>query len=400
MKKFGIAAQEYVRPVILKDPPQAVTLRKWLDYGPGMHKADERQAWLSVGYSTRNDEATNIAPRGVNPFSNDRTIVKLDTFRPPDNYESRDRNQPLSRKLIVPFYQRMNPHTEDHPQQIDTSIKHSMFLQRHHPSHVVRTNPASEGLTGADRSGKYDYPIWRNTPPYPFVTSSGNSETTENVKRISEFPTYKKLVEAVNIALHTGAHIDLDLKGAYIDYKLTVPQLVSMVSADAPIQLYNERTSEYVKLSTRDLVTINPNPEGGFQVTIVGRSDTPIKGDLLKALQPPANIGGYSVKGDYTAPVLQNPELRENVRVLPKKKLILSYAPVTEPTLKKDCLRDEYCVSPDSINLGKAEFPVKQRLGQYYDEFDPITGLSKAHYSARRLGNMNPQHRASLTEVY
>jgi hypothetical protein len=333
-----------------------------------MYKVDFRQAHLEAGYSTRFDEITNIAPRGVNPFSNDKSTPKLDTFRPPDGWLARDRLQPTSRALYRPFFQRYNPHTEDFPQHIDTTVSHS-FKGKVHPWHSVRLNPRTEGdLKGSDRSGRYSAPIWRNTPQHPFNITGGAADTTEGVKALRETPEFRKLKEVLHHAVQTNAGINLDLKGAYADYKLTVPQLVSMLSADVPVEIYNERTTEKMKMKDGDFtVSVNPNPNGQIDLTIVGtRGNSPITNYLRKAIQDPLNIGGYEVKGNLTAPVLQNPELRENVRVnaLPQKKLMMTY-PQT----------------PD---------------GYYPDCFDPMTGLNKTYYNPRAIGDMNPHYAESL----
>ena len=74
--KVGVGLQDVVRPVIQKDPPYMCMLQKRMDSGPGMWKVDDRKAVLDSVYSTRYDELTNMAPRGVNPFSNDKATIK------------------------------------------------------------------------------------------------------------------------------------------------------------------------------------------------------------------------------------------------------------------------------------------------------------------------------------
>jgi hypothetical protein len=210
--------------------------------------------------------------------------------------------------------------------------------------------------------------VWRNTPQHPFNITGGASGTTEGVGVLRNTPEFRKLKEVLHHAVQTNAGINLDLKGAYADYKLTVPQLVSMITADAPVELFNERTTEKMKMKSGDFtVSVNPNPNGQIDLTIVGtRGNSPFSSYLKKAIQDPLNIGGYEVRGHHTAPILQNPELRENVRVnvLPQKKLMMTY-PQT----------------PD---------------GYYEDCFDPMTGLNKTYYNPRAIGDMNTHYSESL----
>lgn len=420
MKKVGPSLFNAEHPVIQKDPYKYVDTGVRLPYGPGQYKVDERRAALQVGYSTRLDDPISPIPRGVNPFATDYTPIRMDTFRPPDFWLCQRRLQPLSRQLRESTYQRVNPHTESMLGDVDINKKYERISGPNHPYTSILINPSKEDGLGdgmnhseADRSGRYQSAINRNTPLHPYTTSAGQGSTTENVGIVHHDPIKDRIITAIYNAIQANAGIELDLRGTYIDHKLTVQQLISMVTTpDAPIQLYNERESEYVKLSNKDIVSITPNPEGDtLKITIVGQRN-PLQDDLKSALKHP-HIFNYrlpSENEDSMAPILQNPELRENVRNLPKKKLLMTYAPTCSETimpmrespsskLLTSVEGDEYSYTPDEICLGQSlTKEYRQQLGTYSDEIDPVTGKPKSIYGIRkdRIKDLNPTYQSAL----